>query len=280
MSVFFAQVMGSRQSGHSTTGALCAAKPSQSHSLDASQPPDAAGAADQKELSETPDAASSGAGGEAPVDAAVRPGVPSVVVVEPTSRGIEEIHLEPQVCEIRVQPPTPTRTPSEAPSLETESRTAPSAPLLPDDTSSSASPATTSKPDPAPTGHTSNTDSTDSAERRPFRPSAPDLPSYEDAVIASLAPEAGGDSRTPKAPGAAKQPSALPRVRDVRVGVNLVRAAGKLLTFLATVDAHPALYSGPLVKAALRRYARFSVIFLVKTCYDLYKDVVVHVFHF
>lgn len=268
--------MGSRQSGHSTTGALCAAKPSQSHSLDASQPPDAAGAVDQKELSETPGAASSGAGGEVPADAAVSSEIPSVVVVEPTSRSIEEIHLEPQVCEIRVQPPTPVKTPSEAPQLETEASSAPSAPPLPDDTTpSSASPATTPKPEPAPTGHTSNADSTDSAERRPFRPSAPDLPSYEDAVIASLTPEAGGDSRTPKAPGAAPKPSALPRVRDVRVGVNLVRAAGKLLTFLATVDAHPALYSGPLVKAALRRYATLLSDFpCKKKCGSLYKDVV------
>lgn len=277
--------MGSRQSGHSTTGALCSTKPSQSHSLDASQSLNPTGSADAKRLSETQDAASGDAGSEGA--AVVRPAVPSVVVVEPTSRGREQTHVEPQVCEIRVHPPTPIKTPSESPPFGeprdttpgsssppaspitgssgpeevqeksqdvTGCRTAPSAPPLPDDTSpSEGPPAITSKPQPASTGHTSNADSTDSAERRPFRPSAPDLPSYEDAVIASLAPNANGDSRTPKTPGAAPRPSALPRVRDVRVGVNLVRAAGKLLTFLATVDAHPALYSGPLVTAALRR---------------------------
>ncbi|XP_064099104.1 uncharacterized protein LOC135210199 isoform X2 [Macrobrachium nipponense] len=100
---------------------------------------------------------------------------------------------------------------------------------------------------------------------------APSAPSYESAAnenveghyLPSAPPDETppGNQESPPSPPEGPRPTPAmfapvvrPDVKQVRIGVNLVRAAKRLLSFLATVDEHKALYQGPLVSAALRRY--------------------------
>lgn len=76
-----------------------------------------------------------------------------------------------------------------------------------------------------------------------------DLPRYSPSMAPSnaqgvLAPEVGSEG---------VEGRRRLRPRDVRVGVNLVRAGKRLLKFLATVDAHGGLYRGELVEKAIIR---------------------------
>lgn len=84
-----------------------------------------------------------------------------------------------------------------------------------------------------------------------YGPSAPDLPPYSKDFAR---PSARRTDRDPASQGQPRGPPVVPpQVRQVRIGVNLVRAARRLLSFLAEVDEKPALYRGPLVSQALRR---------------------------
>ncbi|XP_068244397.1 dentin sialophosphoprotein-like [Palaemon carinicauda] len=98
---------------------------------------------------------------------------------------------------------------------------------------------------------------------------APSAPSYESAhnessqghYLPSAPPDETPSGRQESPPSPPEEPRGTmaasvvrPDIKQVRIGVNLVRAAKRLLSFLATVDEHKALYQGPLVSAALRRY--------------------------
>lgn len=122
--------------------------------------------------------------------------------------------------------------------------TAPSAPIAEEEDIGGTTPYTPTPQDCSPNRSALHLlpDTTDSPSYT-YGPSAPDLPPYSE----DLAPP-------PKQSGGERNPLVtLPKVGEVRVGVNLVRAARRLLSFLAQVDAQPALYRGPLVTQALRR---------------------------
>ncbi|CAL4111640.1 unnamed protein product [Meganyctiphanes norvegica] len=104
-------------------------------------------------------------------------------------------------------------------------------------------------------GHQASTDASDLVGDTLFAPSAPSLPSTP--IRPSAPPEPPETPRTSKGQDktdSLTHPSLSKKVKEVRVGINLVRCASRLLKFLATVDQKPELYRGPVVKQALRRY--------------------------
>ena len=80
---------------------------------------------------------------------------------------------------------------------------------------------------------------------------APDLPPYSPTMAPRKGARKGKGLRGDEAREG--EPQNVPQPRKVRTSVNLVRAARRLLVFLAKVDRHGRLYKGELVERAIRR---------------------------